>query len=145
MLDLQYLTDAWLKKYKYRLYDPSDINYGDCYRWSFLAHRLHGGQLISVTITENNTSHAFLKIGDKYYDSETPQGIKNWRRLPYFDRTRDWYSSRLTYKIKEHCSRISFRRYWKFYKKQIKSDYKLYLELKKSNQKNNNLAYHLKR
>lgn len=33
---------------------------------------------------EEHGAHAFLKIGDTFYDSQCPEGTTNWKYLPFF-------------------------------------------------------------
>ncbi|HVI40631.1 MAG TPA: hypothetical protein VM577_08225 [Anaerovoracaceae bacterium] len=79
---------------------------------------------------QQETSHAFIKKNGKYYDSESPEGIDNWEGLGYFKREAKnswgtWY-----YDVKEHCSSLSFKRYWTFKKHSSKADKRLLLKLK---------------
>ena len=78
-MDLSDITDIFLKTKNLKL--PKDINRGNCYRWAYVAYMLYGGDLISV---ERFGAHAFIKIGNKYYDSESPQGVEDWKHLPFF-------------------------------------------------------------
>jgi hypothetical protein len=55
---------------------PIEINFGDCFKWAWIASRLFDG----VQLWSHET-HAFIKRGDKFYDSEYLAGIKNWRNL----------------------------------------------------------------
>lgn len=65
---------------------PSDVNNGDCYYWAFVASQLYGGVLCSVRCRFG--SHAFVKIDNKYYDSESPNGVNDWRDLIFFENSR---------------------------------------------------------
>jgi hypothetical protein len=60
---------------------PCDINYGHCFVWTILAHEL----LIQSQIW-SDTGHCALKIGDKFYDSDAPQGVPDWDMLPCNER-----------------------------------------------------------
>ncbi len=52
---------------------PEFINYGDCMKWAYIAHALYEGvELYS------NKHHAFVKQGGKFYDSESPNGTRDW-------------------------------------------------------------------
>lgn len=56
--------------------NPIEINFGDCFKWAFIAYRLFNDvELWSHEI------HAFIKYRGRFYDSETLDGIKNWRRI----------------------------------------------------------------
>lgn len=131
-MNLQYITDSYLKRYRRRFSQAWEINYSDCFRWARIAYQLHGGQLCTVTMYadqgpgefEQQTSHAFLKLDGKYYDSEAVQGLDNWIELGYFRRIEEWWSGKLDYyfKLKEHKSFLSFRRDWKVKKHSERSD-----------------------
>lgn len=54
-----------------------EINWGWCFWWAYIAYKLHGGTLCSA----RGGSHAFVKIGDLFYDSDNHQGCKNYRSL----------------------------------------------------------------
>lgn len=64
-----------------RLKKPADINDGLCYYWAYVAYKLFGGSLITV---DSWGGHAFIKVNDLYYDSETPDGVEDWSKLPFF-------------------------------------------------------------
>lgn len=125
MLNLNYLTLAYLKNYRRRLTVSWHINYGDCYRWALLAQELHGGQLISVTLMIEKPfhdfydnlipecSHAFVKIDGKYYDAEMVQGIDDWEQLKYFSRIDFSLYTNWEYELREHTSVRSFKRFWR--------------------------------
>lgn len=56
--------------------DVRQINCGSCFLWAYAAWKLFDGvELWSIS------SHAFVKYGDKFYDSEMPQGTKDWTKL----------------------------------------------------------------
>ena len=132
MIDLSQLTEAYIKNYRRRLKSPADINKGDCFRFAYLAHKIFGGQLISVTVHveffteefEPDGSHAFLKIDNKYYDSESVLGVDDWQRLAYF-KDADEAPFDFFYEVKIHRSALSFRRYWAFNKAKVRADEKL--------------------
>ncbi|MGH2481370.1 MAG: hypothetical protein ACRDHW_17085, partial [Ktedonobacteraceae bacterium] len=57
--------------------DPSAINKGRCFLWAYIAFRLYKGvELWSFG------SHAFVKQGDRFYDSVSPKGERDWKNLP---------------------------------------------------------------
>lgn len=55
---------------------PMEINFGDCYKWAWIAHKLFN----DVELWSHE-SHAFIKYRGKFYDSEMLDGTKNYRRL----------------------------------------------------------------
>lgn len=77
MIDLSYIThqffpDSW----------PAKINNGDCYRWAYLAYRLH--RRVTLCTYLRGGEHAFVRIGKLYYDAQHSQGIQDWKNLAFF-------------------------------------------------------------
>ena len=57
---------------------PNVINCGDCHLWAAIAKRL----IPDAELLSAEDWHAFVKIGDKYYDAERLHGVKHWWSLP---------------------------------------------------------------
>lgn len=57
--------------------NPKQINKGLCMRWAYIAYQMFEG----VELWDIG-SHAFVRVGDKFYDSERLQGEEDWRDLP---------------------------------------------------------------
>lgn len=76
---LKFISDYFLSKFK--LEDYSRINRGYCYYWAYVVNKLFGGKLCTV---EENGMHAYVKIGNKYYDAERPRGVRRRKQLPFF-------------------------------------------------------------
>lgn len=47
------------------------LNYGWCYQFAYLMRKLHG----DIAELHFDYGHAWVKIGDKFYDSDQPQGV----------------------------------------------------------------------
>lgn len=78
------ITKAYFPQF---IHTPDQINYGQCFEWAIYAHDTFKGiELYDITI------HAFVKHGGKYYDSERPQGEKDWHDLPACSPDRDTMS-----------------------------------------------------
>lgn len=72
---------------------PRTINDGSCMLWALLARRhCRKAKLLKVT---RFGLHSFVKINDRFFDSETPEGIEDWRNLPYFKRIKAY--NKVTY------------------------------------------------
>lgn len=57
--------------------EPARINRGNCMKWAYLTYRIfQPARLWSYG------SHAFVKVENKFYDSERLQGENDWRDLP---------------------------------------------------------------
>ena len=67
--------------------DPEEINMGQCFQWAYLAYNLFE----NVELWDL-PHHAFVKYKGKYYDSECPNGEKDWRDLPASNWGR-WYKT----------------------------------------------------
>jgi len=98
-LDLSEIT----QKYFPEVEDPEDINCGRCYQWAWLAYLKTRGQLL--TYDDVFGSHAFIRVGDRYYDSSRPQGVESVEHLPFFE------NEPLTILVTEVSAR-KFRSYW---------------------------------
>jgi hypothetical protein len=67
--------------------NPSQINNGFCRAFAFdLVNNLAVHNIIGTyqEVNYKGTPHAFVKIGEKYYDSECVNGVKNWKHFPIF-------------------------------------------------------------
>ena len=67
--------------------NASHINNGYCRSFAFdLVNALTLNKIDSVyqEVNYKGIPHAFVKIGEKYYDSECATGVKDWKRLPIF-------------------------------------------------------------
>ena len=67
--------------------NPSHINNGFCYHYANDLHRELSSLEINCEIIEVNhleIPHAFIKIDNLFYDSETPYGVKTYEELPLF-------------------------------------------------------------
>lgn len=66
------------------------INYGSCGEFAYQLQTIAGGTVYRVGFhgeTEYGVhlpAHVFLKWRGKFYDSESPNGVHNWRRLKTF-------------------------------------------------------------
>lgn len=74
--------------------DAYEINCGSCYDFACDLIDIYGsGDALwhddMLDCTEQEAaywSHCFTRINNKYYDSECPEGVDNWRELPCFRR-----------------------------------------------------------
>jgi len=83
------------------------INRGRCFNWAFLAYKTYGGKLCSV---KNYGGHAFVKINGRYHDSETPRGVKDWRKLGIYKRKNQERVQKLGLTF---MNEQTFIKYWK--------------------------------
>jgi hypothetical protein len=76
-LNARFITETFFPQYKDK---PQVINYGQCFQWAYIAFHLFE----DVELWDTHT-HAFIKYKGKFYDSERPDGVLNWRDLPQAD------------------------------------------------------------
>lgn len=69
----------WISQKYFPHLTPRLINCGDCYNWAYIAY-ISYNRVKLFTIDEYG-GHAFIKINNKYFDSESPQGIIDWTQL----------------------------------------------------------------
>lgn len=139
-MDLKKLTHKYLSKYKRRLSTAYEINNGDCHRWSVLANKLYGGNLVTVDVYiswdedmsfTRDCSHSFLKLNNKYYDSESPDGVDNWKNLRFFESYEAETYHEHMYEVTLHKTLKSHDKVWKPTKQMKKADSSLLKELRK--------------
>lgn len=82
---------------------PEDINSGECdnFAQEIISRLKYGYAMETVSADEEDydddpdefdedltqvPDHAFVQIGDRYYDAEAPHGVKNWWELPVYRR-----------------------------------------------------------
>jgi len=111
-----HITKAIIKRNKVR--DgidicPENINEGECFIWALLFYQNYGGSLYTVRYWGG---HAFVLHQNKYYDSESPRGIKDWRRLKSFK-----YKKNIPEGYASKMSLAKFLKYWKITKTLIRS------------------------
>ncbi len=109
MPDFSFVTKIFLyySKLDKKEYLKKYINDGDCFLWANLAYHLH-----IETILCTVDYHAFIKYKDRFYDSDRPQGIKNYEKLPTL-KDSNLKDNRIP-KYKEFKSQKDFANYWKF-------------------------------
>lgn len=79
---------------------------GPCYIYAMVFYEVLGGRLVSYLTHKNTQGHAFVEKNGKFFDSEYPEGLENWKKLkPYLKRS----SSK---KITVHESKDSFTNIW---------------------------------
>lgn len=72
---------------------PADINNGDCGEFADLLLRALGEDSDAklcivplVAIAEALDGHVWVFLDGRHYDSETPDGVEDWRHLPFYQR-----------------------------------------------------------
>ena len=67
---------------------PYDINKGYCQEFAEdVAKKIPTAEVWETIFESPAPLHLFLKIGDKFYDAETIDGVNNYQDLPIFKRT----------------------------------------------------------
>lgn len=73
---------AWITKKYFPQLSPQQINRGDCFNWAYVAYKNYDNVLLFTV--EEYGGHAFAKIGNKYFDAESPYGELHWANLVFF-------------------------------------------------------------
>jgi hypothetical protein len=69
--------------FPYEVNWPAEINHGRCFQWSYYAFCMFDGvTLCDTDLNRSVDSHAFVKYHDRYYDSETLQGVYDFTQMP---------------------------------------------------------------
>lgn len=79
-MDLSFIKDEFFPKISAR-----KINNGNCFNWAYIVYLLLEDKEVSL-YSDDEFVHAFVKIGDLYYDSECPTGVNCWEDLPTYQR-----------------------------------------------------------
>jgi hypothetical protein len=80
-LDLTWITETYFRSFE----DRNQINDGWCYVWAWLAKLAHPeAQLISFDGGVDG-AHAFIQIGDLYFDSSFPCGAVDPVQFAFFN------------------------------------------------------------
>jgi len=81
----QAITDKIMERYD--LLTPCDVVNGHCQQWAELANkRIPKSEIFFLE--HNDIPHAVIFLAGLYYDAETPQGVRDYRQLPIFNRPR---------------------------------------------------------
>ena len=87
---------------------PEDINGGDCFNWAWVVyHKAPGAQLVQSV----RYDHAFVQIGNSYFDAEHPTGSDIVNILPELRKVKRG-SDRFNDSF-ETVSPTKFRKRWK--------------------------------
>lgn len=71
--DANFITENF-----YPDWEPYLINCGSCYDWAYIAVKLFHEVDIKLW---TNRDHSFIRIGRRFYDSESPSGLFSWKKL----------------------------------------------------------------
>lgn len=103
---------SWIREWYFADFaDPSVINTGWCFIWAWLAKLEHHGAVLYIfDDSDSLMSHAFVKIGRRYYDVERPRGVTKIVDLPYF--TENFPEQSIPAYLLDRPSIDAFRRRW---------------------------------
>ncbi len=99
--DLSWITDSYFSNFE----DKDVINEGWCYVWAWLGRRAYPEAEL-YTFEGEDCSHAFLKIGDLWFDSSQPRGVYHPSSLKFFEEF--IFADEKTWKQFQH----EFKKYW---------------------------------
>jgi hypothetical protein len=100
MKGLKKLTTNMMKFFGLR--SPKEINEGWCYKWALAVFFATPGSKLYTS----RAGHAFVKVGNRFYDSESIRGVKKPENLKYFKRT-----TRKGVTVRQSCRR--FIEHWR--------------------------------
>lgn len=70
--------------------DPAQINTGECRDFaSYIESQIEDAEMVDSTDMgelEGHVSHYWVEHDGKFYDPEVPEGVEDWRELPFFRR-----------------------------------------------------------
>ena len=67
---------------------PKEINDGYCDMWASLFVEKFGGEhQWSYDFPNDPIGHSWVKLDNKFYDAEAPNGVSNLEKLPFFQRS----------------------------------------------------------
>ena len=64
---------------------PLIINSGRCFQWATIVFDLVEGSKIWGHNVDG-FGHSFIEHEGRFYDAESPEGVKDWQDLPFFQR-----------------------------------------------------------
>lgn len=83
---MTYITEACLHAtLEFPGSSEEDINCGSCFEWASLVFDLVEGSKIAGHNVRGH-GHSWVEYEGLCYDAETPDGIADWRKLPFFKR-----------------------------------------------------------
>lgn len=91
------INDKYNEDYDISSFTPKVINNGWCDEWARLVMSKFGGEFWytdHISDGSNTNGHSFVKIGHKYYDAESPFGVKDIFDLEYFKRAKSHYGDK---------------------------------------------------
>ena len=99
--DPNFITDTFFEGLS-----PTDINFGNCYHWAYVAHQLYSRFNIELYSTVDTGGHAFIYLNGKFYDSESTAGVFDWHNLMTF--VRGYESNAIKQSLSE------YKKHWRF-------------------------------
>lgn len=80
--NIQFILKETIRKFGL---SPYKINDGSCEEFAHeIQEQIPEAEIWETIFEANAPQHLFLKIGDKFYDAETVDGVKNYQNLPIF-------------------------------------------------------------
>jgi len=83
--DITAISLKLLQEWDNRGFSPYSINCGYCDIFAEqVVEELREGEIEETAFHANNPQHVWVYYQGKYYDSEVPFGVDDWRELPIF-------------------------------------------------------------
>lgn len=70
---------TWITKKYFPQLSPRLINSGNCYNWALIAHQNYNN--VKLFTVDDFGGHAFVKIGQNYFDAQDSLGVPHWTWL----------------------------------------------------------------
>lgn len=105
-LDVEFINRTFFPEYL----DVSVINMGECFKWAYIAFKLYK----NLELWDMG-AHAFVrdKATGKFYDSERPQGVDDWKDLPATNFGHGCGCSRCEEPARKYTDIAKFRMTWR--------------------------------
>lgn len=99
---------TWITKKYFPQLPPRLINSGNCYNWAYIAYMNYNSS--SLFTVEDYGGHAFVKIGECYFDAQNARGVWHWSQL---DLLQEMYRNNLHKVLPWKQSLNVFLQYWR--------------------------------
>jgi hypothetical protein len=78
------LVEDYKERFPHEIKDAHDINGGFCFHFAMRLRDLLGHENCIIVDTCGDNSHSFVFSNGHYYDSEAPNGVQDYKEMPYF-------------------------------------------------------------
>lgn len=90
---------SFIQKEFFPFQTPKQVNSGSCFNWCYILYLLYPNKV--TLYSDSKCVHAFVKIGDLYFDSESPTGVEHWTKLQTYKRWNRWKPEESVLEVEE--------------------------------------------